>query len=83
MVPFVNRTCDVLSAPNIVYYRERTASYLFYKLGVPTGKFANTYMVVVVSYNESGEGQVKTMYPTTRPTDDELRYGPVPIGRQQ
>lgn len=73
MAPFLARVCDVLSVPDFVYLRLRTDSYLFYKLDVLTGKLVNTYMVAIVRYNEVGEGEVRTVYPTTRPASgDEL-----------
>ena len=73
MASFLDRICDVLTTPDLVYRRPRVGSNLFYKLGVLTGTLANTYMVVVVRYNEKGSGEVRTAYPTTRPVDrDEL-----------
>ena len=61
MSGYLSRTGDVLGEPDFVYFRHRTSSYLFYKLGVSTGKLANTYMVVVVRYNELGEGKVRRL----------------------
>ena len=72
MVRFLNRTCDVLGAPNLVCYRKRTDSHLYYKLGVLTGKLSNTYMVVVVRYNQTRGASQNAVW-TTRPADDELR----------
>lgn len=67
MVAFLSNACDVLRAPDLVYGRPRVNSYLFYKLGVLTGRMSNTYMAVIVRYNESSEGAVRTIYATTRP----------------
>ena len=75
MVLFLDNVCGVVSMPDFVYLRRRVGSYLFYKLGVLTGKLLNTYMVAIVRYNEVGEGEVRTIYPTTRPAGgDELVY---------
>ena len=67
MTAFLGNVCDVLMAPDLVYQRPRVDSFLFYKLDVLTGKMDNTYMVVIVSYDEEEKGTVRTMYPTTRP----------------
>ena len=66
MIPFLERICDVLEQPDLVYERTRVNSTLFYKLEVLTGRLANTYMVAVVRYNEE-VGQIRTVYPTTSP----------------
>lgn len=71
MVPFLPDVCAVLAAPDLVYQRPRVSSYLFYKLGVLAGTLSNTYMVVVVRYNEVGMGEVRTAYPTTRPANSD------------
>ncbi len=67
MVAHLDKICDVLRSPNFVYFRERTNSYLFYKLGILLGSIANNYMVVIVGYDISEEGFVKTAYSTGRP----------------
>jgi hypothetical protein len=72
---FLPHICGVLEARDFVYHRLRVNSYLLYKLGMLTGRLANTYMVVVVRYNEQGQGEVRTVYPTTQPArGDTLRY---------
>ena len=48
MTEFINRICDVVLSPDFVYYRERTNYFLFYRLGLLTGRLANTYMVVII-----------------------------------
>ena len=73
MAGFLNRIHEAVREPDFVYFRPRTHVYLFYKLGVLNGKLANTYMVIIVRYNELGEGGVRTVYPTTQPaTGDTL-----------
>ena len=67
MVPHLGKICDVLQNPSFIYYRERTDSYFYYKLGVLTGAIASNYMVVIVKYDAHGEGLVKTTYSTGRP----------------
>lgn len=67
MISFLQRTCDVLAAPDFVYFRERTDSYLFYRLGILDGRLYNTYMVVIVRYGAEDHGTVRTIYPTTQP----------------
>lgn len=75
IAPFLEKVRDVLETPDFVYLRERSNTHLFYKLGTLTGKLANTYMVVIVRYNESGDGEVRTVYPTTRvASGDTLLY---------
>ena len=64
---FLEYICDVLAEPDFVYQRLRVHSLLFYRLGVLTGRLANTYMVAVVRYNGIDVGEVRTVYPTTRP----------------
>lgn len=64
---FLEYVCQVLVDPDFVYERTRVHSLLFYRLGVLTGRASNTCMVVVVRYNEADEGEVRTVYPTTRP----------------
>jgi hypothetical protein len=71
MVPFLRDVCAVLAAPDLVYLRPRVSSHLFYKLGILTGKLSNIYMVVIVRYNEVGEGEVRTAYPTTIPANSD------------
>jgi len=72
MVPFLHDVCAVLATPDLVYRRPRVSSYLFYKLGVLTDPLSNTYMVVVVRYNEIGMGEVRTVYPTTSPANGDI-----------
>ncbi len=67
MISFLQYICDVLMAPDFVYLRSRVNTHLYYKLGILTGKLSNTYMVVIVRYNDDGDGEVRTVYPTTRP----------------
>ena len=75
IVPFLERVCDVLDTPDFAFHRSRVNSHLFYRLGVLSGRLANTCMVVIVRYNEEGEGQVRTVYPTTQPArGDTLLY---------
>lgn len=72
---FLQHICEVLEAPDFVYHRLRVNSYMFYKLGMLAGRLANTYMVVVVRYNEEGRGLVRTVDPTTQPArGDTLMY---------
>jgi len=71
ITPFLDKICDALAAPNFVYHRPRVSSFLFYRLGVLTGKLSNTYMVVIVRYNEVGDGDIKTVYATTHPASDD------------
>lgn len=70
--PFLQHICEVLESPDLVYLRYRVNSYLFYKLGVLRGRLSNTYMVAVVRYNEAREGEVRTVYPTTRPAGGDM-----------
>ena len=70
----LDKICDVLNSPTLVYFRQRTDSYLFYKLGVLSGRVANNYMVVVVRYLDTGN-LVKTAYSTGRPASgDSLTF---------
>ena len=70
----LGKICDVLESPDAVYFRERTDSYFFYKLGVLSGKLAQNYMVVIVKYS-GASGVVRTAYSTSRPaTGDSLIY---------
>ena len=72
MEPFLTRICEVLEAPDFIYTRPRTQSYLFYKLGILTGRLYNTYMVGIVRYGLIGEATVRTVYPTTQPARGDL-----------
>jgi len=72
MAPFLRRTCDVLETPGLVHFRSRTQSYLFYKLGILDGRLYNTYMVVIVAYDQENNGTVSTAYPTTRPARGDI-----------
>ena len=75
MEPHSGKLCEVLRNPDFVYFRERTNSYLFYKLRVLSGRIANNYMVVIVQYNRDDEGLLKTAYSTGRPAyGDSLVY---------
>lgn len=75
IVRFLDRTCEALEQPDFVYQRIRSGALLYYRQGLLTGRIATAYMVVVVRYNESGDGVVRTVYPTTRPaTGDRLIY---------
>ncbi len=67
MVRFLQRTCDVLEAPDFVYFRSRTQSHLFYNLGILDDRLYNTYMVVIVGYGAGDHGTVRNIYPTTQP----------------
>jgi hypothetical protein len=67
MVAHWDKLCEVLRSPDFVYYRQRTNSFLFYKLRVLTGKIANNYMLAIVRYDERGEGFLKTSYSTGLP----------------
>jgi len=68
------KLCDALAAPNLVYFRERTNSHIFYKLCILTGRLSRNYMVVIVRYSGS-HGMVRTAYSTGRPaTGDTLVY---------
>ena len=71
IVRFLDRTCEALEQPDFV-----VPTYSLRRLqGLLTGRIATAYMVVVVRYNESGDGVVRTVYPTTRPaTGDRLIY---------
>ena len=75
MGPFLGYICEVLERPDFVYERARVPSYLYYRLGILTGRLSNTYLVAVVRYNDANEGVVRTMYPTTQPASgDTLSY---------
>ena len=78
MTEFLSRICDVALSPDFVYYRQRTNSYLFYRLGLLTGRLANTYMVVIIRYNDLDDGEGRTVYPTTSPArgDVLIHMGP-------
>ena len=39
----LHRLCDALATPNLVYFRERSRSHLFYKLGILTGRLSRNY----------------------------------------
>lgn len=70
----LGKICEVLNSPTLVYFRERTDSYIYYKLGVLSGRVANNYMVVVVIYLSTGN-LVKTVYSTGRPASgDSLAF---------
>ena len=73
IVGFLDRTCEALEQPDFVYERIRSGAFLYYRQGLLTGRIATAFMVVVVQYNESGDGVVRTVYPTRRPaTGDRL-----------
>ena len=75
MKSYVKDVCNALLDPNLVYFRERTRSYLFYRLGLLAGSMSRNYMVVVVRYTDSND-IVKTFYSTGRPAygDSLVRY---------
>ena len=75
MSPHLDKVCEVLAEPNLVYFRERTNSRWFYQLGVLSGRLSQNYMVVIVRYDVSGDGVVRTAFSTGRPAyGDALEY---------
>lgn len=65
---YVERICDVLEEPDIVILKGSSPnnSFWYYKLGITSGKFAGTYLAVVVRFGEEETGLVRTMLATSR-----------------
>lgn len=72
MMIHLEKICDVLKTPDLVYFRKRTDSYIFYKLGVLSGSMSRNYMVVIAKYDENGEGLVRTTFSTGKPANGDM-----------
>ena len=74
ILTYVDNICDALEDPDSVWVRRRSNgdSHLYCKLGITSGRLTGTYLVVVVSFNDQDEGQVKTVYASSRLPQGEM-----------
>jgi hypothetical protein len=56
----------VLQDPHVVYRATEDEVHHFYRLGIGKGRLRNLYLRVIVTYSESGEGWIKTVFFTTQ-----------------
>ena len=67
MEAYLDEVCHVLAVPDLVYSHVRTKTHWYYKLGVCRDREAETYMLVIVGYNDEGVRWVKTCHAILNP----------------
>ena len=63
MDPYLSRTCEVLSSPDLVFSRPGNNTHIYYKSGVCSDEYTSSYFVMYVRYNGAGRA-IETAYST-------------------